>query len=122
MPRNPLIYTSSRGTGTSLIRNAILDGTTFQFNTGHGFYRCHIDVNGIVTDLRTTNLIPDDIETEISNDVLTFLASGGSLPQPAPGFTGPLQRTVIVNNYQIAYRAVQINSTTIFISTYFLIS
>lgn len=121
MSGNRLIYTVTRGTGTSLIRNAIVEGITFQFNTGHGFYRPHTDANGIVTDLRTTNLTPDDIETEISYDVLAFLASGGSLPQPGSGFAGPLQRTVTINNYQIAYRTVQVNSTTICVSTYFLI-
>jgi hypothetical protein len=75
---DPLIYTGTRSADTSLIQNAVLHGITFQINTGHGFYRPHTDSTGIVTDLCTTSLTPDAIETEISHDVLVFLPSGGS--------------------------------------------
>ncbi|HIK11534.1 MAG TPA: hypothetical protein IGS52_14955 [Oscillatoriaceae cyanobacterium M33_DOE_052] len=121
MVGSPLIYTSTRGAGTTLVRTAKLQGINFQLNTGHGFYRTHTHPRGAVTDLLATGLTPDMIEIEITHNILAFLASGGSLPQPGPGFTGPLQGNVTVGGYQIGYRAVQVNPTTISVSTYFLL-
>ncbi|MCP2730239.1 hypothetical protein [Limnofasciculus baicalensis] len=116
-----LVYTSTRGTGTTLVRNAIIQGINFQFNTGHGFYRTHNNPSGVVTNLHSTGLTPDIIEIEISHDILAFLSTGGSLPQPNPSFTGPLERNITVNSYQIGYRVVQTKFNTISVSTYFLI-
>ncbi|MBE7528780.1 MAG: hypothetical protein HS099_03480 [Ardenticatenaceae bacterium] len=44
-----LIYTSSSGIGTNLVRTGQMSGTDYQFNTGHGFYRPH-NSNGTTTD------------------------------------------------------------------------
>ena len=110
----------SQGTGTDLIRNATINGKQFQFKTGHGFDRIH-EYNGIKTDLRTTGLTPDKVETNIAQDILIFKSQGNTLPQPSqPGFAGPLERTITINNHAIGYRVVETNSTTS-ISTYFLI-
>jgi hypothetical protein len=114
-----LKYTSSKGTDENLIRRAITDsGQGFQFNTGHGFYRAHTGPGGIVTDLRTTNLTPDQIEGAIANDILMYKGGGGIIPQA--GNSGYLQRSVTAGGLTVEYRAVELSNGTVAVGTYFL--
>jgi len=115
----PLTFTA-RGTGTQLIRTTQLQNTTLQFNTGHGFDRPHTGPGGRITDLRTTSLTPDTIETAIAHDVAAYRASGGTLPRVGTqGFRGPLERTLQVEGISITYRVVETGVNHINIGTYF---
>jgi hypothetical protein len=110
---------SSKGIGTNLIRSTTVLGRTVQLKTGHGFYRRHKLPSGLVTDLSTSGLTPDQVETGIILDIETFLAGGGTIPKVGPGFTGPLERTIIVNNTRVTFRVVESPGGIIDVPTYF---
>jgi hypothetical protein len=114
------IVFSSKGAGTNLIRATTAAGRVVQIKTGHAFYRAHKGPGGAVIDLRTSGLTPDEIETEIVQDIEKYLVSGGAFPQPGKaGFTGPASRTVTVKGVALTYRAVQSPGGMIDVPTYF---
>jgi hypothetical protein len=110
---------SSKGIGTNLIRTTTVLGRTVRLKTGHGFYRPHKLPSGQVTDLSTSGLTPDQVETGIILDMETFLAGGDTIPKVGVGFTRPLERTVFVNNARVTYRAVESPGGTIDVPTYY---
>src|SRR5437868_10546807 len=65
-PRFTFVASSS---GTNLIRTTMVAGRRLQLNTGHGYYRPHTNPAGVVTDLQTSGLTPDQVETAIALDV-----------------------------------------------------
>jgi hypothetical protein len=89
---------SSKGAGTNLIRSTNVLGRIIQLKTGHGYYRPHKLPTGQITDLRTSGLTPDQIET---------------------AFKGPLSRTVAVSNILVTYRAVESAGGVINVPTYY---
>ena len=109
----------TRGAGLDLIRTATKGARTYEFKTGHGYYRPHKGPSGL-TDLRSTSLTPNQIEEAIMSDLEAFQSGGGTVPSTGPGFTGPLNRTIQVGGYSIGYRAVQTSAGKIGIGTYWL--
>jgi hypothetical protein len=109
----------SKGSGGDLVRYKESSGVRFQFKTGHGFYRIHRMPDGSESDLRTTGLTPDRIETEIIADLLLFLDSGGELPVLGEDFRMPLQREVLIERHRLAYRIVELTDGTVSVGTYF---
>ncbi len=57
-----------------LIREWESDGVTYQMKTGHGFNRAQSGG----TDLRTTNLTPDQVEQSIISDIEGYRSTGGT--------------------------------------------
>ncbi|MGW1200082.1 hypothetical protein ACWD4B_30220 [Streptomyces sp. NPDC002536] len=112
-----LTYTKVVGSGKDMVRLAEAGKYTFQFKTGHGFYRAHTGPGGIVTDLRETNLNADQVEQEIANDALSFMEGGGKLPGPGNGHA---TREVRVGGYEVGYHAIQTPDDVVRISTYYL--
>ncbi|RLT38590.1 MAG: hypothetical protein DWI57_11775 [Chloroflexi bacterium] len=110
------------GTGGTLIRFTEASGIQFQFKTGHSFYRPHRTPDGSNTDLRNTELTPDEIEAKIVTDIHLFLDSGGSLPILGQDFRQPMQREILVEGHRIAYRAVELPNGSISVGTYFAMS
>jgi hypothetical protein len=108
--------------GTNRIRSTEIDGTRFRFNTGHGFDRVHTNqATGVTTDLRTTNLTPNQIESAIAQDAFNYSSNGGNIPRVGTGFQGPLVRSITINDFNIEYRVVQLADESINISTYYLL-
>ncbi|MFU8874456.1 DNRLRE domain-containing protein [Micromonospora sp. SL4-19] len=91
------------------------NGTTYQINTGHGFNRAH----RTGTDLRSTNLTPDQVEQAIIADIEKFKSGGGALPQVGRD-VGTAERTIDVNGQSITYNAVQVGADRVGVSTYWL--
>ncbi|MFE9207587.1 RHS repeat-associated core domain-containing protein, partial [Micromonospora sp. NPDC007230] len=91
------------------------NGTTYQINTGHGFNRAH----RTGTDLRSTNLTPDQVEQAIIADIEKFKSGGGALPQVGRN-VGTAERTIDVDGQSITYNAVQIGADRVGVSTYWL--
>jgi Flp pilus assembly pilin Flp len=115
----PPVFTS-RGSGTQQVRTTEVGGTRFQINTGHAFDREHRGPGGKVTDLRTTGLSPDQIESAIIADANGYRAGGRRFANPGPGFSGPTERTVVVDGHSITYRAVETAPGHVGIGTYYL--
>ena len=95
----------SVGSGDNLKRSAEIDGEKWQFNTGHAFNRAHKGPNG-ESDLRTTTLTPDQIETSIARDTKAFEEGGGVVPRSGTP-AGKANRYVDVNGTKIGYRLSQ---------------
>ncbi|MET7671457.1 RHS repeat-associated core domain-containing protein, partial [Micromonospora luteifusca] len=91
------------------------NGTTYQFNTGHGFNRPH----RTGTDLRSANLTPDQVEQAIIADIEKFKSGGGALPQVGRN-VGTAERAIDVDGKSITYNAVQIGPDRVGVSTYWL--
>ncbi|MCU0492728.1 MAG: hypothetical protein MUD01_14140 [Chloroflexaceae bacterium] len=109
------VFTSS-GAGTHLRRTTTVDGTTFQFNTGHAYNRPHTGPGGVVTDLRTSGLTPDDIEPAIINDIDAFRSAGNTLPTAG---SGVVTRSVNINGVNVEYRVSQLPDGRVSITTYY---
>jgi hypothetical protein len=92
----------SVGSGDNLKRTAEIDGEKWQFNTGHAFNRAHNGPKG-ESDLRTTTLTPDQIETSIARDTKVFEEGGGVVPRSGTP-AGKANRYVDVNGTKIGYR------------------
>lgn len=112
---------TSKGIAGDLVRYVGSSGIRFQFKTGHSFYRQHKTPAGDYTDLRTTALTPDEIETEIVVDIHLFLDSGRTLPVLNRSFRQPMQKEIVVKGHQIVYRAVELPDGSISIGTYFAV-
>jgi hypothetical protein len=110
---------SSKGAGTSLIRSTSVLGRTVRIKTGHGYHRPHKLQSGQITDLRTSGLTPDQIESPIVQDIEAYLLSGGTIPKVGPAFKGPLARTVGISNIQVSYRTVESPGGIIDVPTYY---
>ena len=110
---------SVHSSGTNLIRTTTVGGQPLQIKTGHGYYRPHTGPGGKVTDLQLSGLTVDEIKTAIAADVEAFLLSGGILPVPGSGFTGPLRRTLAVGGIMIEYRAVESPEGYLDVPTYY---
>lgn len=105
-----------------LRRSTRVNGETIEFGTDHGMNRSHTK-NGMTTDLRTTPLTADQVESAIARDLATKKAAGLSLPGPPAKLSrGPFESyegEVSVNDLTIGYKAVQL-PTRVDVPTYYL--
>ncbi|HYH99114.1 hypothetical protein [Hyalangium sp.] len=109
---------STQGSGTNLTTTRQSGGTTYRFNTGHGFNRAHRSG----TDLRNTDLTPDEVENAIMDHLNAFRASGGALPTVSGGVVPqPYIGRVGVGGHTIGFSAVQTPGGTVSVGTYYLL-
>jgi hypothetical protein len=109
---------STQGSGTHLTTTRQSGGTTYRFNTGHGFNRAH--KSG--TDLRNTNLTPDDVENAIMAELDAFRASGGTLPTVSGGAVPqPYIGRAGLGGQTIEFSAVQTSGGMVSVGTYYLL-
>jgi hypothetical protein len=109
---------STQGSGTNLTTTRQSGGTTYRFNTGHGFNRPHSSG----TDLRSTNLTPDAVENAIMDHLNAFRASGGTLPTVSGGAVPqPYIGRIGVGGHTIGFSAVQAPGGMVSIGTYYLL-
>ncbi|MEU6811480.1 putative T7SS-secreted protein [Streptomyces sp. NPDC046831] len=111
---------TSQGEGQDLKRAATVGDDHWHFNTGHGYDRVHTGRDGVQNDLRTTGLKPDQIEQAIVSDVYKYMEGGGTVPTPGPGFTGPLERSVVIEGHDVGYRVIHRPDGAYQLSTYWL--
>ncbi|WP_028648562.1 polymorphic toxin-type HINT domain-containing protein [Nocardiopsis sp. CNT312] len=110
----------STGSGQDLKRTAQVGDDQWHFNTGHGYDRPHTGPGGVQTDLRTTDLTPDQIEHRIVNDVYDHIDNGGAIPQPGTQSFRPRQGTVQIDGHSIGYRVILRPDGAYQLSTYWL--
>ncbi len=115
-PRFTFVASSS---GMNLIRTTMVAGRRLQFNTGHGYYRPHTNPVGVVTDLQSSGLTPDQVETAIALDIQARLSAGVAFPIAGPAFSGPLLGSVSVCGVAVEYRVVELAGGTLHVGTYY---
>ncbi|WP_233583526.1 hypothetical protein [Corallococcus sp. CA053C] len=95
-------------------------GDRYRFNTGHGYNRPHEAPGSTPKSFQGTGLTIEEIETAIMQQMESLRASGSVLPVPGtPGFNGPFQGSVTVGTQSVGFKAVQLNTGEIVVSTYF---
>jgi len=105
---------ASSGSGTELVRSTVVGGQKYQLKSGHAFMRPH--ASGHISE---TGLSMSAVENAILDDLEKFQRSGGVVPTPGAGFTGPMQRTIVVGGIRITYRSVD-TGRQISVGTYFV--
>jgi len=109
---NAPIQWNSKGSGTDLIRSTQINGRTLKIKSGHGYNRPHI--TGDVSNIGTM----DEIDYAIALDIQLTLASGINFP-PITATPPYIERDIIVNGQSITYRALELPSSAIEVTTYF---
>jgi hypothetical protein len=115
---NPGGSASTQGTGTNMTTTRQSGGVTYRFNTGHAFNRAH----RTGSDLRNTNLTPDDVENAIMDHVNALRTSGGTLPMASGGAVPqPYLGRVRVGAHTIGFSAIQTPGGSVSVGTYYLL-